>query len=773
MSNLSDIDYWKKDFGLLPIHLNPKLHEERFLMLNGGSGDFCLQTFNKEEDRDLLFEYSWSTNTKNYLVVGEDKVKINNWFDTKTEEISREKVYSNIDKFYKYLVSKSYRTQSDVIPFVLDIFRKLRNLTFEKEKPVEALNLLFRLLVNIEENDDTIDFQKWGLLETQIPDRFEYFSDIIRQGVKSIKPNLDLILRHSSGTLFQEAHREVIYFNPQRDLFGGVSSDLITKNDSYSSIHYTPQYLARSIVENCLKEIDLTKNDLKILDPSCGSSEFLIEVLKQLKNSGFQGNVKIRGWDTSESAVSTSEFLLKYENRTQWDGKLDIEIKLVNDSLLKDWGNDNDLILMNPPFVSWELLKDKSSRDAILETLGSSVKIGRPNQASAFFYKATKSLNEGGIIGCVLPSSIFTFDSYSKLRNEIQESLSLNLIAKLGNFVFEDALTDVSFFIGKRPRSLIIPKLIWTKNEKGNVQDALRELRKLNTNNEQSINEKAYSIYTPYNFPMIKDSWKVISLEENQLIKDIKRFVIDGNLTPVGDIFNIKQGALLGLKNIFKISLNQFDSLPSSEKKFFRPVITNDSIKTGKLTISEYVWYPYNKDGLVINLESELESITFAQENLLPHKDRLLKRSSVNKWWALTRPRNWQFEKKPKLYSNRFGNSNSFAFDSKGNCVIEEGNAFIPKKQFDNEDYYFYLSCFTSKTFEKLLSIFSKPIMSGYDLGKIQIKDIPIPNTNLTHTKNSDAYVKLVELGKELESGNSSVKQVIDDVLTNYFYPNN
>ena len=71
----------------------------------------------------------------------------------------------------------------------------------------------------------------------------EYFVDLINQGVRGIKPNLDLILRHTSGSLFQEAHREVIYFNPQRDLFGGVSSKLETRADAYSSIHYTPQYI--------------------------------------------------------------------------------------------------------------------------------------------------------------------------------------------------------------------------------------------------------------------------------------------------------------------------------------------------------------------------------------------------------------------------------------------------------------------------------------------------------------------------------------------------
>jgi hypothetical protein len=254
-------------------------------------------------------------------------------------------------------------------------------------------------------------------------------------------------------------------------------------------------------------------------------------------------------------------------------------------------------------------------------------------------------------------------------------------------------------------------------------------------------------------------------------MKDIERYVSAGHLNPISEIFNINQGALLGIKNIFKIDLQTFEDLPKNEHRLFRPVITNNSIKKGELIISEYVWFPYNKNGLIIKQESELENLQFAKDVLIPNKPILEKRKGVNEWWALTRPRNWQFEKDIRLYSNRFGNSNSFAFDSKGNCVIEEGNAFLPKKEFEIEDYYFYLSCFTSKTFETLLSIYSKQIMSGYDLGKVQIKNIPIPNIHSTKVKNSEAYRKLVYLGKELEKGNSFVKQVIDDVLNNYFYP--
>ena len=174
----------------------------------------------------------------------------------------------------------------------------------------------------------------------------------------------------------------------------------------------------------------------------------------------------------------------------------------------------------------------------------------------------------------------------------------------------------------------------------------------------------------------------------------------------------------------------------------------------------------------MFNEEASLSNLDFYNNTLLPNKELLEKRSGITQWWLLTRPRNWQFTRQPRLFSNRFGNSNSFAFDKSGNCVIEEGNAFIPKREIPLSDYYFYLSCFSSNIFDRLLSIYSKPIMSGFDLGKIQIKSIPIPNIKNNNLREDGAYLKLVELGKELEKGNLFVKPVIDDILKSFFYPN-
>ena len=155
MMDISNNNTWIKQFGVLPIKLNPILAEERYLMLNGGYSDFCLQSF---DDSDFeLDKIAWSSNVKNYVKIITDNVVIRNWYENKTETVKKDKVISNFNQFYNYIFNKSYKTESDIVPFVIDIFNQLRNITQESSDPLEALNLLFILLVSIEEDYNNID----------------------------------------------------------------------------------------------------------------------------------------------------------------------------------------------------------------------------------------------------------------------------------------------------------------------------------------------------------------------------------------------------------------------------------------------------------------------------------------------------------------------------------------------------------------------------------------------------------------------------------------
>ena len=211
MFDLRDIKHWRRSFGVYPINVKANTPSQ-YALLTGGVGDFCLDV-SPELDKRNFDRIAWSLNTKNYIAVGNDDVKIYNWLKDGVESIEKRYVENNIDKFYKYILSSSYATVNDVIPFIISLFRKMRNLTHEDRAPLEALNYLYILLLSLSYDDvNTIDFESYGISRVQLPEGFDLFIDDVRSGVKQIKPDLDIILRHCSGPIFQEAHRIVDTF---------------------------------------------------------------------------------------------------------------------------------------------------------------------------------------------------------------------------------------------------------------------------------------------------------------------------------------------------------------------------------------------------------------------------------------------------------------------------------------------------------------------------------------------------------------------------------
>ena len=81
---------------------------------------------------------------------------------------------------------------------------------------------------------------------------------------------------------------------------------------------------------------------------------------------------------------------------------------------------------------------------------------------------------------------------------------------------------------------------------------------------------------------------------------------------------------------------------------------------------------------------------------------------------------------------------------------------------------YFYLSVLSSGVFDRLLSIYAKPLLSGYDLGGVHIKDIPVPDVRMIC--GSTLYQKLVETGQIYHDGDTAILVVIDDIVK-HLYP--
>lgn len=627
---------------------------------------------------------------------------------------------------------------------MLRTYRQIRNEIRSENSGLDSLKALLYLLA-FSRDGDNVDLNAWGMTTQdgnvyQLIDRNKWnmITERFMNGVlftdKWLKPDIDLILRHTAGKLFEEANY-IAYLPPQLNLFPDEKIKY-----SYDTIqdgaYFTPAYVARSIVEESLLNVNLSEKDrLTIFDPACGASGFLVEALRQLKKAGFDKPVKIIGWDKAETAVIMSQFVLNFEKQ-EWGNLLTIEVRQY-DSLAEGnvWPQDVDILLMNPPFLSWDKMNGTPEmREQVLRILPG---IGRANLSAAFLAKAVVTLKPYGVLGAIVPTRLLNDQRYDPLRDVIRDNVSIRTIGGLGSFVFAPLLTYTSMIVATKDGATCNDTtVLWTNNVSGTTESGLKALRRFRYTNTVTA-ENDYSVYEMH-FDTSHKSWKIDNYQNLKLKKHINTAVREGRFKQVSELFNVHLGARTGNNKVFIVTEEFIRSLPDNEKTYFRPSVDNLAIDNGHLYKMNYVFYPYSKDVKRIENEEHLQELlpeTY-RKILLPAKDQLKKRGSLKgnpRWWELSEHCAWQEVKELKFVSSEFGHAGSFAIDYEGEYVVERGTMWeFRKKGWNPRVKYLetYLAILNSPYFNSILSIYGEQLAGGdvYKLGKSYIGSLPLPD---------------------------------------------
>lgn len=770
---LRDISTWHKMLGLLPVPLFGRSSEEQFVLLNGSQGNFCLDVrATGQPDFATVRNLAWSANVGHYITILGDTVDVQRWdqYSSSSERYSARSVSSNLEKFHRYLESNSPTQDLSIIAYSIKMFRRLRAVLGEGVQGGDSLKgfLYFLSCAVTGKSRGEIDLSSWCLTSDTLQivnqittSNWDALIEDFLQGrpVERLSPNVSLILRHAAGQLFQEAHYEATYVNPQQLLLTGFLPSPVKPSRTINNavgIHFTPPALARTLVEESLRLVDPSKQELIIFDPACGSGEFLREALRQLNLNGYIGKVSIIGWDISDTACAMARFELGWEARY-------VSINVIIDIQCKDslnggntWPRDVDVLLMNPPFVSWQEMSP-AQKNSVKEILGD-VAGAKPDLSHAFLQIAGRTLPQNGIIGSIIPASVLDGISSSKLRNQLGDQFSPSLIARLGSHqLFPGALVDAAFYIGRKGDGIDTPLAFWADYRIKSNSAGLRALRKVRhyfPSQSLPIVGEGFSIYEsqPSNW---SEAWTPRPYKSWKLINSLK------GRTVVKDLFNIRQGIRTGNKKVFVINKTEWLDLPDKERKYFRQCVVNDSIRFGYLKDNAFVFFPYGMDKIIKNeehLQSQLEY--YYHKYLLPNIDKLKERARINqdRWWELSLYRTWSLNNQAKIVSTYFGDSGSFALDDHGKYVVVDGSAWLPKSERKGviqtqKALSAYLSILNSKVFSQLLAATSSHVGGGqWDLSKQYLDSIPIPNF-WDPLFNAELISELSSIGRTIKNG--------------------
>ncbi len=229
------------------------------------------------------------------------------------------------------------------------------------------------------------------------------------------------------------------------DLSKQLTSVLTKTEKKNGGIFFTPplcvQYII-SILHKHIQDFPITINN--ILEPSCGSGEFITALLKEYPNADITG---IEYHDGIYKEVS-KHFTKETNSR----------VKIVHNDFLKypDKCSSSscnipapELIIGNPPYFVMKKEEVDSEYYPYFD--------GRPNVFIMFIIKSAKLLSDGGIMCFVLPSSFMNSQYYDKTRKYIVNQFNIVHIGRCdisnGKGKYIDTEQDTIILILKKKKT--------------------------------------------------------------------------------------------------------------------------------------------------------------------------------------------------------------------------------------------------------------------------------------------------------------------------------
>jgi len=565
-------------------------------------------------------------------------------------------------------------------------------------------------------------------------------------------------------------------------------------------IYYTPTYIVDYIVRNTLgellKEKKINPEDIKVLDPACGSGSFLIKTFDVL-NEYYERNItnysqtqldvktgipfttkvkilqnNIFGVDLDKQAVEIAQLnlLLKIAEKGHRLPLLEQNIKCGN-SLIEDkevagnkafkWEEQFsgimreggfDVVFGNPPYVRQEELGEiKPYLQANYEAYQ-----GTADLFVYFFEKELKILKEDGYFGMIV-SNKWLRASYGKNLRRLLTGFWIEEFIDFGDLkVFADATIYPCIIIMRKIKKSN-PRIRICKMETLRFGSLVEYVR----NNSFFINQNELN----------EKEWNIQKTEANELLKKVRSSGV-----PIEEYVGAKiyRGILTGLNEAFIIDEETRSELIQKEPdsaNIIKPVLSGSEIKRySSLSKSKYLifipWhFPLHKgqiSGASRDAEESFEkNYPAIYDYLINFKGRLETRNKDEtgiryEWYALQRCAASYYEEfdKPKIVWGNLSKRSSFALDEKNGFYVNAPACILPT----NSRYV--LGILNSK----LMSYFLKSICAERQGGFIEQKPVYVSQVPIKKPTNSQEMEMTEHVGKMLQLNEKLLK--IGDKLT-------
>ncbi|MHA1671263.1 MAG: HsdM family class I SAM-dependent methyltransferase, partial [Promethearchaeota archaeon] len=527
---------------------------------------------------------------------------------------------------------------------------------------------------------------------------------------------------------------------------------------------YTPPFLVKKMVNETYKIGD------SVLDPSCGTGNFLIEIINEILNSNISKEEKIQairnvnGYDINPLSIFLASINITCLVNFNYN-IIGYHLQVV-DSLFIEKGLDNskyDLVIGNPPWYTLRDIESVNYQEKI-KTLSDALGI-KPTPknilnieiASLFFYKANISfMKKESKIFFVIPKGVLSGTHASLFRNfkgfkNITTWMFENDILKIFNIDFICLYAEKSSMIDKK-ENYNLPVIHF--GTKYNIVDfnyfdlVDLEVKKKEELVPYSIETKEKKVFVN-KFISKKEFGELIHVQ-NSHYKEL--FHKGADLNPRNLIFvtvknlDRNNATISPDERIFKRAKTPWNIRLFEDQKVNKKYIFNVVKSTELVSFNIYdhyrVFLPLKKSNLSFEYNSmDIDSKQFYDltNNLyLKYKKKTTNKTSLlenlNHWAKLITPR--QLSKIKIVYNNSGSNLNSAVIV--GDFLVTGDLSYYDTKNI--EEAYYLSSILNSRFINRQIRIrkssrhiFKKPF------------EIPIPKFDTSNK----LHLKLADLGRE------------------------
>jgi hypothetical protein len=548
---------------------------------------------------------------------------------------------------------------------------------------------------------------------------------------------------------------------------------------------YTPSFLVKNMIDKAYIFGEM------VVDPSCGTGNFLIEIIKDVfhsdksQSSKFEAISKIYGFD-----INPVSLILARVNLLEASGNYHIDLKenlKIVDSLFlekDEFRQKFELVIGNPP---WYTLRDiyspqyQENVKKLAEKLGIKPlpkNILNIEIASVFFYNAKDTLmKENSKVFFILPRGVLTGSHASRFRNfdgfkniliwnfddSVMKTFNINFICLYGE-------KDTKLSNPIKSRTIEVPEITWKFKKEKTKSPYSDDIRLMVAKKD---------LLLPYSKTVKNNRIYIQKFISKQKIRQ---------LIPFGESDYKKlfhKGADLNPRNLIFVKVKNFDNenvIINPDERIFKrakapwnKIIFTDqvvnkryifkAIKSTELVsfylYSHYsVFLPLNKNNLSFDFTA-LDQNSRRFYNLinvyyLNHKKKSTKKTSLlenlNHWQKLITPR--QLSKIKVVYNNSGSILTSAVI--KGNYLVTGDLSFFDTNDI-NEAYY--LSAILNS---KIMNEQVRIKKSSRHIFKIPL-DLPIP----LYDDKVKIYLDLANLGK---IGHQKAQKILEGALNKNQY---